>query len=73
MIQAFSSQRTDESLADGISPWGFEWRLYLFDATISGRIRKLFTILLVIVANEILGTFSLRCGFPKLLSHPGIG
>jgi hypothetical protein len=73
MVQTFPSHRTDESFTDGIRSRGFEGGFDLLGSAGSGHGRKLFTILLVIVANEILGTFSLRCGFPKLLSHPGIG
>ena len=72
MVQAFSSHRTDKPFTDGIRSWGFDWSPDLFDATASGRGRKLFAILSVVVANEIFEALTPRCRFPKLLSRPGI-
>ena len=72
VVQTFPSHRTDESFTDGIRSWGFEGGFNLLGSAGSGHGRKLFTILLVIVANEILGMLAPGCGFPKLLSRPGI-
>ena len=72
MIYAFSSHRTDESLADGIRPWCFEWCFDFFDTAAFGNSRKQLAMLLVIVASEISGAFASGCGFSKLLSHPGV-
>jgi hypothetical protein len=72
MIYAFSSHRTDESLADGIRPWCFEWCFDFFDTAAFGNSRKQLAMLLVIVASEISGAFASGCGFSKLLSRPGV-
>ena len=73
VVEAFPSQATDETFADGIRLGCSNRSLQHVDARASGNVGEQGAILVISVANEILRAFAPRRCFTQLLCGPVIG
>ena len=73
VVEAFPSQATDETFADGIGLGRSNRSLEHVDARAPGNVGEEGAILVISVANEILRAFAPRRCFTQLLCGPAIG
>src|SRR3954469_14657198 len=72
VIQAFSTDGTDEAFADGIGFGGADRRSQDFNRGTGGNRGKMVSIFLVIVPNEIFRSLLERGRLAELLRHPSV-
>ena len=72
MVEALTSDTTEEALADRIRSRGMIRRFENLDATRLGNLREGHSKLTIVITDEVLRSHTIGGGFPKLLRGPSI-
>lgn len=72
MVQQFTSDAADETLAVRIGLGRFDWRMVHINASALGDAFELVTKLATVVADEKARSFAKRRGFAQVLGYLGI-